>query len=140
VELEARNAALGLSGELAILQFEERRLIRLGAAKLANRIEHVSKTVGDGLGYDVHSFELDGRDKLIEVKTTSGASAVPFFVTKRELQVSQEIPEEYCLARVYDFRQDHRQRRRAGVYELRGSLDKSCILKPDTYRAVPAVS
>lgn len=140
VELEARNSALGLAGELAILQFEERRLHNSGATKLANRIEHVSKTVGDGLGYDIHSFEHDGRDKLIEVKTTSGAIAVPFFVTRRELQVSQEMPEEYCLARVYDFRQDNRQRRKAGVYELRGSLDESCILKPDTYRAVPATS
>ena len=55
-----------------------RRVPRLRAAvrlahvyRLAARVDRVSETRGDGLGYDVLSFETSGRERLIEVKTTN---------------------------------------------------------------------
>lgn len=140
VELEARNSALGFSGELSVLEFEERRLRSLGAKKLANRIEHVSVTRGDGLGYDIHSFEVDGRDKLIEVKTTTGSSAVPFFVSRNELEVSRDLSDFYCLSRVFDYPLQNPRRRKVQVYELIGSLDDTCVLEADTFKAMPRAS
>lgn len=137
IELEARNMKLGLAGEVAILEYEEKRLRRLGAVRLANRIEHVSTTDGDGLGYDIHSFEVNGRDKLIEVKTTTGSNVVPFYITRNELRVSQEFSELYCLSRVYDYPVAQTRRRKVKVYELNGSLDETCDLKSESYRAVP---
>src|SRR5688572_6655261 len=44
--IEARNRSLGLAGELAVLEVEERRLREAGKRSLASRIEHVSKTQG----------------------------------------------------------------------------------------------
>ena len=52
---ESRNASLGLAGEEFVVRYEHWRLNQLGKPSLADRVEHVSKTKGDGLGYDVLS-------------------------------------------------------------------------------------
>lgn len=137
VELEARNSSLGLAGELAVLDFEEKRLSALGARKLANRIEHVSVSRGDGLGYDIHSFEVDGKDKLIEVKTTTGSGVTPFYVSANELKFSREFPEHFCLSRVFDFPTTVTRRKKVQLYELNGSLADTCDLHPESYKALP---
>ncbi len=41
-------------------------------------IEHVSRTQGDGPGYDIVLFETDGRERMIEVKTTAFDAMTPF--------------------------------------------------------------
>ena len=61
LEIEARNRSLGRAGEEIILRFEHRRLWRAGKKTLAERIEHVAESRGDGLGYDIASFEANGR-------------------------------------------------------------------------------
>jgi Domain of unknown function (DUF3883) len=40
----------------------------LAGEDLALKVKHLSKEVGDGLGYDIHSFDLNGSDRLLEVK------------------------------------------------------------------------
>lgn len=52
------------------MRFEQHRLTQAGQEKLAERVEQVAVTQGGGLGFDIHSFETNGRDRLIEVKTT----------------------------------------------------------------------
>ncbi len=47
----------------------------------------VSDEDGDGAGYDIASFERDGRARLIEVKTTRGWERTPFHITCNELAV-----------------------------------------------------
>ena len=69
--LESANRSLGLSGEKFAVQFEKARLIHAGKGALADCVSHVSVHEGDGLGYDIRSFEVTGEDRLIEVKTTS---------------------------------------------------------------------
>jgi len=54
----------------------------LGNDKLAERIEHIALTEGDGIGYDIRSFERDGSDRFIEVKTTAYGKQTPFFVSR----------------------------------------------------------
>src|SRR5690625_7423187 len=76
---EARNQSLGLAGELLALEYESRRLHALGQKKLASMVEHVSQSRGDGLGFDILSFDIDGRERFIEVKTTSYIAETPFF-------------------------------------------------------------
>ena len=89
LEREARNASLGRAGEEFVLNFERARLIRLGQESLADRVEHIAVTEGDGAGFDIRSFEADGRDRFIEVKTTAYGKQVPFFVSQNEVMVSQ---------------------------------------------------
>lgn len=60
LEMEARNRSLGLAGELFTLNYERARLIRLGCGALADAVEHVAVSQGDGLGFDIRSFEQNG--------------------------------------------------------------------------------
>ena len=77
VAREASNQRLGKLGEEFAINFEKARLIAAGADSLADRIEHVSVEQGDGLGYDIRSFESDGADRFIEVKTTRFSRYTP---------------------------------------------------------------
>lgn len=129
LEREARNAALGAAGERYVLQLEHRRLWEAGQRRLAERIEHVSQSQGDGLGYDIMSFETNGRERLIEVKTTAFGSMTPFFATAREVSVSEAKSETFHLYRIFGFRASPK------VFVLQGSLRKTCDIEPILFRA-----
>ncbi|XAH23613.1 DUF3883 domain-containing protein [Xylophilus sp. GW821-FHT01B05] len=129
LERETMNRSLGLAGEELVVQFEQWRLHQLGYTKLANRIELVSQARGDGLGYDVLSFEPDGRERFIEVKTTSFGRETPFYVSRGELQLSRQEPLQFHLYRLFDFRKAPR------LFDLPGTLDSHCVLDPVSYRA-----
>lgn len=131
LEIEARNQTLGLAGEKLVLEFEHKRLWLAGKKDLADRIEHVSDTTGDHLGFDISSFETDGRDRLIEVKTTRFGALTPFFASKNEVEVSESREGEYQLYRLYKFTQQPK------LFVLPGSLRSSCTLDPMQYSALP---
>ena len=126
---ETRNRSLGRAGELFVLELEARRLHTAGKKVLSERIEHVAATQGDGLGYDVLSFEEDGRERLIEVKTTAFGELTPFFVSRNELARSEADAERYHLYRVFDFRHHAR------LFQLPGAITASCTLEATTYLA-----
>lgn len=126
---EARNQSLGFAGEEFVVQFERWRLNQMGERKLADRVEHVSQSKGDGLGYDVLSFDTNGRERLIEVKTTSFGRDIPFFVTRGELALSKTQSDQFHLYRVFDFRKAPR------LFDLHGPLDRYCVLDAVTYKA-----
>lgn len=126
---EARNQSLGLAGEEFVVDYERWRLIQRGCEHLAARIEHTSKVRGDGAGYDVLSFEEDGRERFIEVKTTAYAKETPFFVSDRELRFANSHELAFCLYRVFEFRRTPR------MFALRGQLEGQCRLDPTTYMA-----
>jgi hypothetical protein len=131
LELEARNQSLGAAGELVVMEFEHQRLWNAGRKQLANKIEQVSRTQGDHLGFDILSYEVGGRERLIEVKTTRFGIATPFFVTLNELSVSRHRFEEYHLYRLFNFERDPK------IFRLEGSLEKSCTLHATEFRAMP---
>ena len=126
---EARNRSLGRAGELFVLDLEARRLHAAGKKALSERVEHVAATQGDGLGFDVLSYEEDGRERLIEVKTTAFGERTPFFASRSELARSEADAERYHLYRVFDFR-DH-----ARLFQLPGAINASCVLEAVTYLA-----
>jgi len=82
---EALNRSLGLAGELFVVDLETKRLNAAGQKQLANRVEHASTAQGDGLGYDILSYETSGQERFIEVKTTAFGGTTPFYVTHNEL-------------------------------------------------------
>ncbi len=129
LEREAQNRSLGLAGEEFIVQFEHWRLVELGQHRLADKVEHVSQSKGDGLGYDVLSFESDGKERLIEVKTTTFGRDTPFFVSRGELALSKGAKDQFHLYRLFEFRKSPR------LFDLPGALDQHCLLDPVTYRA-----
>lgn len=131
LELEARNSSLGRAGEEFIVAFERARLNHFGNAELADRVEHVAVTQGDGHGFDIHSFEQDGTDRLIEVKTTAYGKQTPFFVSRNEVTVSRIREQHYLLCRLFEFRDSPR------LYSLKGSLEQVCKLEPIQFAARP---
>lgn len=133
LELEARNQSLGRAGEELVLEFEHKRLWTAGAKLLAERIEHVSKTKGDGGGFDILSFEADGRERLVEVKTTRFGALTPFFASGNEVDVSDERRAEYHVYRLFDFSRNPR------LFMLNGSMRSTCSLEAVQFRAMPGI-
>jgi len=126
---EARNRSLGRAGELFVAELEVRRLHAAGKRKLADRVEHVAATHGDGLGYDILSFEENGRERLIEVKTTTFGQRTPFYVSRNELARSEADAEIYRLYRVFDFRE------RPRLFDLAGAISDSCEMEAVSFLA-----
>jgi len=129
VERESRNRSLGLAGELLVVELERWQLKKAGQDRLAAKVVHISKELGDGPGFDVLSFDPDGLERYIEVKTTSFGRDTPFFVTQRELEISVRESSKFALYRLFDFRRQPR------LFELPGKIADHCRLNPQTFRA-----
>jgi hypothetical protein len=127
--LEARNGALGRAGEELVRAYEVARLRHLRKPKLADRVEPVPRTRGDGLGYDIQSFETSGEDRFIEVKTTGFGKDTPFYVTRAELRFSVESAAQFHLYRLFQFRKEPK------MFSLNGALDKTCVLDASQFIA-----
>lgn len=123
-----KSMAIGNQGEDWVVQFEKQRLIDLNRTDLAARVERVSQTLGDGLGYDVLSFNNDGSERHIEVKAAWGDDS-SFEISATELEYSKYKPESFYLYRVFNLRDQAR------VYILRGDLSANFRLIPHSYRA-----
>jgi hypothetical protein len=126
---EARNRSLGLAGEEFVVLYERWRLTQYGQARLADRIEHTAKLRGDGAGYDILSFDVDGRERFIEVKTTAYAKATPFFITDNELSFANSHADEFQLYRLFEFRNAPK------LFQLPGRPNQHCRLDPTNFRA-----
>jgi len=128
LERETRNRELGLAGEEFALRFEQARLIAARQDRLAAKVEHVSQTRGDGLGFDILSFEPGGEERFVEVKTTNFSKDTPFFASRNEVAFSEREATGYRLSRVFAFRNGPR------LFVIPGALTKSCRLEAETYR------
>ena len=73
-----RNRKLGRAGEERVVDYERSTLSGEGRADLAGKVRWVSEEDGDGLGYDILSFEPNGAERLIEVKRRTDGKALPF--------------------------------------------------------------
>ena len=126
---EAANAALGAAGEKFVIDYERARLVYEGRDNLAASIEHISETRGDGAGFDILSFDENGKERLIEVKTTRYGAQTPFYVTRNELRVSEREAERYNLYRVFTFRKDPK------LFLVHGAFSEKFDLNPTQYVA-----
>lgn len=84
---------------------------------------------GDGAGYDVLSFDAQGKERFLEVKTTVGSQTAPFYMTRNELSFSRERPKEFRICRLYDFLKAPK------MFELVPPLEKLVSLEPLSYEA-----
>lgn len=126
---DARNRALGQAGEERVLAHERARLKQAGRTDLARRIRWTSMEDGDGYGYDIASFEADGADRLLEVKTTNGWERTPFHLTRNEIAVAEDRRDHWHLVRVWDFARTPR------AFELRPPLEAHVDLTPTSFLA-----
>jgi hypothetical protein len=128
---DERNRALGKAGEEFVVGFERRRLERAGRDDLAKNVRWVSDVDGDGYGYDVQSFETDGEERLLEIKTTCGNERTPFWMSKRECDVAAEKGDIYRVRRVFHFRNQVK------MFDIAPPLEARLLLTPTTFMAAP---
>ncbi|MFD3447436.1 DUF3883 domain-containing protein [Microbacteriaceae bacterium 4G12] len=129
---QKKNLEIGKAGELLVFKYEKQFLLKAGKNDYAENVEHVSETIGDGLGYDIKSFTIEGEVKFIEVKTTTGAINTEFFIEESEVEFSRNNAENYYLIRVFNYDENTGN---AEFYIKKGNVEESFQLKPKTYRA-----
>jgi hypothetical protein len=126
---DERNRALGHSGEERVFHHERTALQQQGRADLASRVRWVSQEDGDGAGYDIASFTSEGRERLIEVKTTNGWERTPFHISRNELEVANERHGDWYLFRLYEYSRSPK------AFELRPPLDAHVSLTATSFQA-----
>ncbi len=126
---DAANRVLGAAGEQRVFCHEKATLRQFGQSALADEVRWVSRDDGDGAGYDIASFDAEGRRRLIEVKTTNGWNRTPFHITANELKVADERRSEWVLFRLWNFA------RKPQAFELRPPLDAHVSLTATSFRA-----
>lgn len=129
IDNEKENKRIGDLGELLVLQHEQEKLKTLGIRK---EPEHKSKSEGDGLGYDILSYNEQGKEIFIEVKTTVRNYDAPFFITRNELLRSKQDNDKFFLYRLYEFDDANNN---AKYYRRQGDLTELCV-NPILYRAI----
>ena len=97
-----KDKRIGEIGEKLVMKYEKNRLVDLGRNDLADSVEHISVTQEDGSGFDIKSYNEDGTDRLIEVKTTKQGIDAEFFMTPNEIEFSELNQKNYFLYRLYD--------------------------------------
>lgn len=125
---EACNSSLGRAGEELVVKFEKHRLSKEGQDRLAARVEHVAMTQGDGLGFDVLSFDRHGAERFIEVKTTAFAKETAFFASSAEIRFARAHTDRFSVYRLFEFRKEPK------CYTLPGAIEDHCNLDPISFR------
>ena len=109
---------------------QEREKVKQYKLPSSKKVKWVSRDEGDGHGYDILSYDENGNEMFIEVKTTIGDENTSFFISANELEKSKLYADKYYLYRVYNFDMKSAQ----GQYSIRkGSLEDLCLV-PQTYR------
>ena len=128
LEREQNNHKLGTIGEEIVLEYEKWYLIKAGKENLADRVEWISKEIGDGAGFDILSRYSNGNDKYIEVKATKLSKETPFFFTRNELAFSMDHPNDFHLYRVFNIDEQ------AKMFIKKGDFNSICHFVPMTFK------
>ena len=75
-----------------MLEIERRLLAGLDRQDLSRGVRWIADEEGDG--DDVLSYAPTGQERLLEVKTPNGSAHTPFFLSRNELEVAKERPED----------------------------------------------
>lgn len=126
---DERNRRTGLAGEKRVFDSEVARLTAAGRADLARCVEWTSQELGDGAGYDVRSFEVDGQERFLEVKTTVGHKRTPFYLSRIERDFADEAGDRFRIFRIYEWG------RQPKAFLIEPPLAHALILEPSVYRA-----
>lgn len=84
------NERIGIQGEKFVFELEKERLRKAGRDHLVDRVE--MKSFARNEGYDILSFQTDGTEIHIEVKTTASSPKTDngFWLSENERQTGEE--------------------------------------------------
>lgn len=124
IQNNKENKHIGDLGELFVIQFEREKLRKANKPKLVKKVAHHAKDKGDGLGYDVLSYDEAGNKMYIEVKATKGNKNSPFFITRNELERSKQEEANFFIYRVYNFNDETMK---GDVLVIQGDVSSLCV-------------
>lgn len=129
-----RNRKLGEHGESVVLKFEKDFLIKNNRPDLAEKIRQISKE-DVSAGYDILSYEVNGKEKYIEVKSTnsSPSGSASFLISTNEYTKAREI-ENYYIYVVFDARSFNPK-----VWPIKNPISlegKGLSLSPTSFRVI----
>ena len=128
-KLQEESRRVGARGEELVVNYESERLKSAGHTDLADAVQWTARDIGDGLGYDILSFEASGQELYIEVKATGLAAETPFYFSSAELDFARRHSQTYALYRVSQIDESPR------FFVLRGPGISELEMVPVTYQA-----
>jgi hypothetical protein len=93
------NEAVGRAGEEFVIAYEKHKL--RSHPDLAKQIRWVAES-DDSAGFDVLSYDPDGSEIYIEVKSTTGKWDSEFYMSINELTIAGKLGDSYQIYRVFD--------------------------------------
>lgn len=99
IKKNIENKELGDAGEELVRNIEANKLRKKGMTDYADKVNIVK----DGEGYDILSFDDNGNEKYIEVKTTEGNEKTPFYLSLNEYLFCERNRAKYCIYRLYNY-------------------------------------
>lgn len=120
----------GRKCEEIIYNYEIERLKKEGS-KEADNVKWISRDEGDGLGYDIESFENRNGiyEKIyIEVKGTDKDITEPFEITWNEVEASNKYKDNYYLYRIAKVNTKNPE-----FYIVKGSIEDNFKLRATKY-------
>lgn len=122
---------IGNRGELIVLKAERNYLKKNGKPDLEKLVEYIAEK-DDSAGYDIKSYNLDGTERLIEVKsTTQGVGSNNIYLSANELDVATKNSNYYFYL-VYEA-----DSKMPKIWRVKGTdllNDEKIIKEPIAYR------
>lgn len=120
---------IGDAGEALVKQREINFLKEKGLHEKASLVQIVK----DGKGYDILSFDENGNEKYVEVKTTTGNEHSPFFLSDNEVEFMRSNENQYYIYRVYNYDKENNF---AEYFELTDNVENQLIMEPTHYKVL----
>lgn len=124
-----RHKDLGDAGEELVKQHEINCLLRIGMSDKASQV----KIIKDGEGYDVLSFDENGAEKFIEVKTTTGDALSSFYLSRNEIAFLRMNADKYFIYRVYNYDEENNS---GEYFELKPNVESQLLMQPTQYEVL----
>ncbi|MDT8338602.1 MAG: DUF3883 domain-containing protein, partial [Sulfurimonas sp.] len=122
---------IGNRGEQIVVMAERQSLIRDGKPDLAEKVDQISKR-DDSVGYDIKSYDNNGIEKYIEVKSTlKPIGFCNIFISSNELEISKK-KDNYYFYIVYDVGSE-----KPKIWKIKGTdllNDGNIEIKPILYK------
>lgn len=132
--LMEKASNIGEEGELFVLDYEKQRLKKLGFQNLADQVVQISK-LNVAAGYDILSYDQNGQEIFIEVKTSIG-SHLSFEITENELNKARQFQDSYFVYKVINFANLPKI---VPICNPARLVDEGkLILKPTQWKAIPS--
>ncbi len=117
---------LGDCVEALVLEYKKNKLKEKWLTSFIEKVQIVK----DGNGYDVLSFNGEGNEIYIEVKTTNGNDKTPFYLSQNEKLFFERNKERYFLYRLFNYDLD----KNYADFFIVENIDKDLLFQPIQYR------